>query len=307
MSKIPSYSKVYTFGHKDVITILNDPVVIQEKIDGSSFSAEVGCFSDDPTIISLRCRSKENVIDINNPDKMFASAVNTFKTLAERGMLTPGLIYRGEVVSNVRHNVLTYNRVPLGNVILFDVWEQESDTYMTPDQLKDIAASLNLESVPLLYQGSTTAMDHLKSFLDGDSILGGKKEGIVIKNYSKRTPDGKLMVAKIVSDSFKEVHGSKRPKASQPDPIQTLIERYRNESRWEKSIQHLRDAGKLDRSLKDVGPLIKEIQRDVLDECEEEMKDLLFEVYWPKIRLGIINGFPDFYKEKLARSVFEGE
>lgn len=90
------------------------------------------------------------------------------------------------------------------------------------------------------------------------------------------------------------------------DVIEFMVGIYRNEARWEKAVQHLRDAGKLQGAPQDIGPLIKEFQTDLMEECAAEIKEKLYEYALPKILRGASAGLPEFYKAKLAKQQFEG-
>lgn len=73
-------------------------------------------------------------------------------------------------------------------------------------------------------------------------------------------------------------------------------------------MQHLRDAGRLENSPRDIGPLMKEVNEDVLKECKEEITKALFDWAWKNISRGFTNGLPKWYKEELVKRPFnEGE
>jgi hypothetical protein len=76
--------------------------------------------------------------------------------------------------------------------------------------------------------------------------------------------------------------------------------------RWEKAVERLRDAGKLEGSPRDIGALIKEVPADVLEECEHEIRDILFRHFWPQISRGITAGLAEWYKEQLTQAQFQG-
>ena len=114
-------------------------------------------------------------------------------------------------------------------------------------------------------------------------------------------------MGKYVSEAFKEVHEADW-KARNPhgkDLIQKFIEKYHSPARWQKAVQHLREAGKLEGSPRDIGMLIREIPADVRKEEEQAIKDALFEHFWLQIQRGIIAGFPEWYKSELAKSAFD--
>ena len=63
---------------------------------------------------------------------MFAKAVDFVKSIQDQ--LHPGWTYRGECLDEPKHNALQYSRVPVGNVILFDV--SIGNNYYLPYQEK---------------------------------------------------------------------------------------------------------------------------------------------------------------------------
>lgn len=289
---IPSYSKVHAFGHREVKNILDGPVVIEEKIDGSQFS--FGIIAD-----RLQCRSKGQEIFIDNPEKMFGAAVDTAKHLADR--LVPGWVYRAEYLQKPKHNALAYSRIPAKHLILFDVMVGVQE-YVVPSAKHDIAKLLGLEAVPTFFEGVWTGEFEF-NFLERDSVLGGCKiEGFVIKNYAKFTDDGKLATAKIVSEAFKEKHRSawKVSNPAQSDFVQGVIESLRTEARWRKAVQHLRERGIIKGEPSDIGPLLKELGTDTFQEEAEHVKEVLFKHFWARIARGVASGFPEWYKKLLS-------
>ncbi len=297
MMHIRSYPSVFAIGHKAIANLFDGVVLFEEKVDGSQISWQV---SDE----GLSIRSKNADIQSDAPEGMFARAVESIR---ERlGCFHPGWIYRGEYLLKPHHNTLKYSRVPNGNIILFDV-EIGEQSYMGYEEKACEADLIKLECVPMLYKGVVSGVDQLMAFLDRESILGGTKiEGVVCKNYSQFTSEKKVAIGKYVSEKFKEVHTGEWRKANptKRDIVDALIAKYRTEARWEKSVQHLRDAGTLEGSPRDIGALIREIPEDVLKECRDEIADSLFEHFWLHIRRGVIAGFPDYYKQKLAETAF---
>ncbi len=297
---ISSYPQVYNLGHAAIMDIFDDPVAVQEKVDGSQFSWRLG---ED----GLEMRSKGAVIHPEAPPAMFREAVETVKALGEQ--LVPGLTYRGEALQKPKHNTLCYGRVPRGNVILFDI-DAGLEEYLAPVELRDRAMLLGLEVVPLLHNGKVNSWEELKGLLDRESVLGGTSiEGMVFKNYARFTRDKKAMMGKYVSEAFKERHG-KEWRSSNPtgkDLVGGLILQLRTEARWRKAIQHLRERGELQGAPQDIGPLIKEVVADVLKEEREYIIERLFKYAWKQIGRGVIHGLPEFYKDELAKTVFTPE
>lgn len=301
MTSLHSYPSIYNLGHKVVHYLLTGPVYVQEKVDGSQFS-----FGLDTEGIVLT-KSKGAVVYLETADKLFKDAVQYVHSIKDR--LTPGYTYRGEVLCRPKHNALAYDRVPKHNVILFDINVSE-ETYMDYADVVNEATRLDLEVVPLLFTGEVASADQLRGLLETVSVLGGQKiEGVVIKpvGYDKFGVDKKALMAKFVSEAFKEVHGGewRKNNPSQNDVIEKVALSYKTPARWNKAIQHLREAGVITDSPQDIGKLLKEINVDVLKECEQEIKEVLFKASWPKIARIITAGFPEFYKQQLMDKQFE--
>lgn len=292
---IHSYPTVFALGHKAVTELLSGEIIVEEKVDGSQVSFGI-------TDGVLEMRSKSTQIDLDGPQDMFKKAVSTARDLVP--MLTSGWVYRGEYLEKPKHNTLSYSMVPPGNIIIFDVMIGP-ETYLAPDTKRAEAFRLGLLSVPLLYQGVPLSLDTLKRHLETESCLGGTKiEGIVIKNYNVFTPEKKIAVAKMVRRDFEEVHKEdwRQRNPTNADILIQLIERYRTEARWQKAAQHLRDNGTLQGAPQDIPALMREINEDVLRECEGEIKDILFKHFWKDLSRAVTRGAPEWYKASLAES-----
>lgn len=306
MSHLHSYPSIYNLGHPEVAELFAEPVTVQEKVDGSQFS-----FGVRDGALFARSKGKELVLD--NPEKMFTKAIDTVQRLFSAGMLLEGYTYRGEYLQSPHHNTLNYARVPNRNIILFDV-DTGLETYMPSHQVQTIADALGLEMVPTLYVGSLPSnedgLNILKNWFQLDSILGGQKiEGVVIKNYFRFTREKKVMMGKLVRPEFKEQNKAefrvKNP--TQGDVIQSIIDTYKTDARWNKAVSHLRDNGDLQNGPQDIGPLLREVNADILKECEDEIKAALWKYAWPKISRGVTAGLPEWWKAKLLEQQFKKE
>lgn len=288
----PSYPKVYNLGHPAIKSILFDgSVQITEKIDGSQFSFGIRNGE-------IFCQSKNALIDINAPNDMFAKGVaNVIDIFASN--MKDGWIYRGEYLRRPKHNTITYNRTPKHNIILFDAQGPEPESYVRYGELLKIGEQMDLEVVPLLYEGLVTNPNDFMDLLNTESILGGSKiEGFVIKNYNQFDKAGKTAMAKIVCEEFKELNNKdfRKRNPSQTDILQTIGEQLRSEARWRKAIQHLAEQDALEFSPRDIGVLLKEISRDVYEEERELIVNKIMQWAWPKIRGNITRGFAEWYK-----------
>lgn len=291
------YPAIHNLGHPLIADLFADPVLIEEKIDGSQFN----WWLDDENI--LHFRSKGTEIYPETADKLFKPAIT--KVLEIKDKLKPGLFYRGETLCKPKHNTLAYARVPKGNIILFDIDDGNGNFFTYPEKAKE-ATRLGLETVPLIDQVEANQIQDLGAYaqetlLRGSILEGTPIEGMVFKNYKRFGRDGKPLFGKYVSEKFKESHKKnwKEVNPGSNDIILNLTEIYRHDNRWVKAIQHLQEKGELVNDPKDIGKLMKEIQEDVKKEEYENIVQLLWKWAWPKLSRGIIRGFPEFYKKLL--------
>jgi len=297
---IHSYPSVFQLGHRCVERIFDGPVSVTEKVDGSQISFGV-------IDGALQVRSKGQQIILGGPNGMFDEAIASITALETK--LHPGWTYRGEYLRNPHHNALSYTRIPHQHIILFDL-DVGLESYVSHETLVAEAGVIGLEVVPELFNGVITDRAMFNTLLETESVLGGPKiEGVVIKNYALFGQDKKVLMAKYVQSNFAEVNAGAQHRLApnKQDIITQLIEAYRTHARWQKAVQHLRERGTLQQAPQDIGPLMREVQADVLKEEADAIKDALFKWAWPQIARAISHGLPEWYKEELARLAFPGE
>ena len=292
MKSINSYSKVYNLGHPVIEDLFKDEIIIEEKIDGSQFSFMLkdGC-------LYFRSKNKEMYTDVD--EGMFNDGIKSIVDI--KHLLHDGWIYRGEYLRKPKHNTLVYDRIPVKNVIIYDIDKGEQN-YLDYIKKAEECERIGLECVRLLKVGRINKIEEFKELLELKSLLGAITiEGVVIKNYKRFTRDAKTMMAKYVSEKFKEVHDQdwKDRNPKHKDIIQQIGETYKTEQRWLKAIQHIRERNELTNSPKDIGMLLKEVARDIKTECEDEIKQILFNDAWKSISRIVISGFPEYYKSYL--------
>ena len=281
---ISSYPKADHLRARDAL--LFGPVVVEEKVDGSQLSVR----REGKT---TWCRSKTVPFEAANyegPFKLAADAVSAID-------LPEGYTFRGEFLMRPRHNVLAYDRVPKHNFVVWDVQAPDGG-YLHRAAKQLICHGVGLEVVPLLHEGEVTR-EQLVAMFDTTSMLGGQRiEGVVVKSYDRPHPKGEpLWACKLVAEQFQEVAGRcKIRKERQDDPVDKILCKYQSEARWNKAIQHLRDDERLTNTRSDIGPLIKEIQADVMLECQEDIKDELFDLFRKQLMNKVIEGFPQWYQ-----------
>ncbi len=295
-----SYPSIFAVGHKAARPLLDhDEVMVEEKLDGSQFS--FGSFGGE-----LRMKSKNAPILPEFIPQLFAEACAT--VMAAQPRLPDGWTFRAEAICKPKHNILRYNRIPAGGLIVFDI-NVGHDDYLSYLDKAEACKKLGFEVTPMLYTGKVhlTVMEEL---LQKESCLGGPKiEGVVIKPllYNLYGVDKKVLMGKYVSPDFKEAHRTEWS-ASNPSGksfLDLVIADYRTTARWDKTIQHLRDENKLEGIPKDIGVLMRELSDDIDREVTEDVKERLFKHFWKDIKRGIMRGFPEHYKGTLLTQAFE--
>lgn len=89
--------------------------------------------------------------------------------------------------------------------------------------------------------------------------------------------------------------------------ILTLASQYKTESRWIRAVLRLKELGLLLSPSQDIDLLIKEIQHNTDKECRNDIKEVLYNHFWPQISKLIVAGFPDWYRTRLAEALNDRE
>jgi len=299
---LTAYPKIFTIGTDYIRDIFNGEVEITEKIDGSQFG-----FGNIDGEIFIRSKSKQLFPEA--PEKMFSIGIEYISKI--KHYIPKGYGFYCEYLQKPKHNLLSYGRVPQNNLILFGVVDIKRQKFQ--DNIEEFAKILGIEHVPILYKGIISSPESLLELLKTESILGNCTiEGVVVKNYNIPFLLGgqpiPLMSGKFVSEAFKEKHKidwkeNKTTKGS----WEKLLESYRTEARWMKSIQHLRDSGELENQPRDIGKLIKEITRDLEEEEIDSIKNDLYTLFIKDIKRKSTAGFPEFYKEYLLKNSLDNQ
>lgn len=307
-STIKASGKIYNLGHRDISDLLNsdDIVIVQEKYDGSQFSFRW----DEAGALHARSKGKVQYDDgeagIGMVDKMFLPAV---LHLLRIGPQSSHWVFRAETITKRKHNTLEYDRVPDGFLVLFGV--ESINEFGEVESFEDlnvinwgITLGTDIATQITALVGSEVTMDRIEGWLKQESSLGGPTiEGVVLKNFAKTdVRTGQPKMGKFVSEKFKETH-KVAWKAKHPTidgVVQQIHDALNTEARFEKTVQHLEEAGALTGELKDIGRLMQEVKRDILEEEIDYIANLALALLLPKVKRGLGSGLPEWYKRKLA-------
>lgn len=299
---IKAFPKIFAIGTDYIKDLFAEEVEITEKVDGSQFSWG----KEDGEIVT---RSKGKVQYRGAVDKMFQTAVDYVYSIADR--IPNNTFFYAEYLETPKHNTLKYDRVPKNNLALFGVCDGTDRFVSSYDELVKWAEKLDIDVVPLVFKGKVENVEDLRSMIDRESMLGGAKvEGIVVKNYVRQFLLGgqpmPLMAGKYVSEAFKEVHRKSWGGEHTTKGGWELFKMgYRTEARWDKAIQHLREAGQLTNSPKDIPLLMAEVTRDITEEEMETIKNWLWNNQGKELLRLAVAGLPEYYKTKLLERGFE--
>ena len=257
---------------------------IQEKVDGSQITFQL----DDTTgKVRAWCKGKEKTSGAQS----FGPTVDALQSLAP--LLDSSYTYHGEHLPSRRVNILTYDRVPRLNVVLYDV-VVDGNKWLGPLNIATEAARLGLEMVSLLRWNLKGASDPLIAVKHNlqcmeertlSSFLGGEPEGVVLKCYD---PVGTQYRRKFVRDRFKEkrvgpaVTIRQGPILPPSQVLDEIGEQYDTEARLLKGIYRVRDR----LNLKGCPPMTVPLYNIVRKELDD---DLLAE-WGEQIRFSIASG-----------------
>src|SRR3990167_7391414 len=166
-----SYPQIFALGHKAIEGIFEDSVIVQEKVDGSQIS--FGVFGEER---ELKVRSKGAQLNLLAPEGMFIRAIDSIRNFEHK--LVQDWTYRGEYLAKPKHNALPYDRVPSGNIVLFDI-NSFFESYLPYPLVVEEGQNLGLETVPLVQDGKVEDITVFRLWLDRPSFLGGEPvEGV---------------------------------------------------------------------------------------------------------------------------------
>lgn len=300
MKNLPSYSKILTLGSAYTENALVGEVIVQEKIDGSQF--RFGISNEGELVIG----SKATIIGHPDENKMFKKGVEYILSIEDKIRKFPKNSYFfGEFLQKPNHNVLKYERVPKNNIVLFDAIIDGS--YSHRDMLNEYANMFEIDLIPELFKGIIN-LEQLKQIIENTNsyLCGELVEGVVIKNYKQTILLGGNvfpLFTKYVRESFKERHRVEWKISSRKETIEEYIKSFKNEARWQKAILHLQEKGELEKSPKDIGKLILEIQHDIKTEEEENIKQFLYNRTIGDILRVSVSGVAEYYKDKLLENI----
>ena len=304
MTGVPAYPKVAALGHRAVADIWDGQVEVTEKIDGSQFA--FGIVGGE-----LCYRSKGRQIPRHSVQEndLFFPVIEWVESIAEQGGIEEGFWYYGETLKSPKHSTLKYDRIPRNHFALFACVDAEDERAWFPHRaLYHISQTLDCDVAGYCMLLGSWDAEKIVAYIDEkhESMLGGvPMEGLVIKNLDKEYLYGPIlwpiMTAKYVSDGFKEVHEKNwKMQNTGRGKWEVFMDQFNNEARWLKSAQHMAEDGQLLGEPKDIGQLMNRVQKDIGEECKEDIQEFLWKQFGRDLMRNSVRGLPEWYKQELA-------
>jgi len=288
------YPDIERLGHEDNRDILNfgeDTLVIEEKVDGGNGSF----WLEDDGMIHFGSRSRD--LTKEEDDKIFAKQqINLQNHLADLYKqdikLNPNYFYYIEWMAK---HTINYTSAPDFIGLDIRLKHQANDEgfgmFLGRDSREKEFDRLKIENVPIVWRGTVKELKELNvmELIPKSKYYDGKAEGIVIKNYCRKSSHGNYQLyAKIVTDEFKEdnkaVFGGIRQKTSDTSKI---IQQYCTDARIRKMILKLtKEEGKeLSKGLMQLLPsnVIKDILKEEFGEIFNNYKFIDFKEMKSKV------------------------
>lgn len=278
---ITSFTKIHNLDN--FIDVDLSKATVTEKVDGSQITWMLS--EDGLEIASKNCTIYTDQTGFTG-DKLFTKAVEIIVQM--RSKLQLNTQYYAEYLKTPKHVSIQYDNTPKNNLMLFAV--KEDCIWQGHIEVCAHARHLGIDEPQLV------------STYKNDSYLGGTREGLV---YSIISDDcTSITKYKKVSDQFLEVkkelkERKKAMRGSKVDSWSEFKERFRTEARWNKAIQHLREANKLTETNKDIGQLHKEVMQDIISEELDNINQYLYKNYTKDLLKHAVEGLAEFYSNYL--------
>jgi hypothetical protein len=269
------YPKIERFGgddNKDILARRDDPIYIQEKIDGGNAQFRIVALPSELIGVLYGSRTRylqkgqgQFTANIQWLDSRIVSAHAMGETPR------PQFIYYGEWC---RKHTINYDWKVIPPFLGFDIWDIDARLFLPWPVAQDEFARLGIPTVPCIWSGRASELQgaDLLDLLVKSAYRDGPCEGIVIKNYNHCNIYGRQLFAKWVSEEFKEVNkltfgGASRPK----DETSRFLLAYYTPARIIKTIHRLviEEGHPLGRSLMHLLP--RSVAEDIWTECYWEV------------------------------------
>ena len=284
-------------------------MVLQEKIDGSQFRFQLVLNSDGTNTLKMWSRGQK--LNLAEPHGLFANAMLTVQSIQDK--LMPGAVYIAEAVTSQKHNVIQYDRVPNGGLVLLDIYTNngsEGGGFYYPGLVKRHAESLHLEVAPYYDSIAPGTVVDVPALINNTStatsLLGGPVEGFVLKSLGNAVgPDGNSWKFKVINPNFSET--KRKPKEKGDSLFATLGSDLASEVMWQKAMMRMAEQSQLSGTSNDIGLIIRAIHADIDKEYREAILLDVWAVVRKTVMSNAVRGLAEWYQGVLATQAQETE
>ena len=248
------YPKIYRIGKQETDGILVGTCHVSEKIDG----ANVSVWLEDGEIC-LGSRNRR----IKSKFRGFREYVGNHEGIKKLLDKYPSYRLYGEYL--VKHTI-SYKETAYGKMYLFDI--VCDDEYLSQEYVHKLADEYDIDTPHVFGSFNNPEIEDLKKFV-GESTIGDKGEGIVIKNNFFINDFGSQCHAKIVTEKFKEENAitfGGNNKHSETYWEMYVTNKYVTLARVKKVLQKLEPLIDERLDMKHIPRIINTVYHDVLEE-----------------------------------------
>lgn len=278
MKGIKKYTDIIRYGKSSTQGVIKegDIISITEKVDGANASFVI----DEENPFGVTCYSRRQTLGIENTLQGFYGwVVDNIAPIKEN--LNPNFRYIGEWTCPHK---IQYKEEYTKTFLLFSIWDESSEQYLSDEIVRSEAKRLGLETVEYFYYGEFVSYEHMASFVGKSNIAKEPNagEGIVVKNVNYFDKHGKQIFVKMVSEKFAELQPQKLPK--NPNIYEkevAIIKTVLTNPRVDKLLHKLVDEGLLKREefeIENMGKLLKLLRNRAVEDMLKEESEILKEI-----------------------------
>lgn len=260
---------------------IGDIIQITEKYDGSN-----ACAAYDPETDTMYAFSRKQELNYTNTLNGFWNFVQTLPE-AVINVFKAHPAYRVFGEWSNKNKIVYTDTGKVKHWYVYDIYDTDSEKWLTQDKVKAFCASADLEYIHELYNGPFISWEHCKSFLHSPAY-GERQEGVVCKNMSallrneEVDSDRSPAYLKIVNDDFKESMKTHErvidpEKENAKAEAQKIMESIVTKNRIEKELYKMRDEGLIPEKFtnQDMATIARNLPKRIYDDIMKEEKELL--------------------------------
>ncbi len=231
---------------------IGDIIQITEKYDGSN-----ACAAYDPETDTMYAFSRKQELNYTNTLNGFWNFVQTLPE-AVINVFKAHPSYRVFGEWSNKNKIVYTDTGKVKHWYVYDIYDTDSEKWLTQDKVKAFCASADLEYIHELYNGPFISWEHCRSFLHSPAYL------------------------KIVNDDFKESMKTHErvidpEKENAKAEAQKIMESIVTKNRIEKELYKMRDEGLIPEKFtnQDMATIARNLPKRIYDDIMKEEKELL--------------------------------